>query len=561
MLAKNKFILKIIGVMITCFSLTSCDFITDFINDIIFKDYIVKYKYSEVNINGDLISVSKGSVNQFTFNIEDRGIIFNKKNNGVIDNITFEADSSDAYIYFSDVPLGFDESYQLSSGNNVINPIGEWMYFVIQSETENLTLTDLNIEYNGTKNDINVNLPSINIKTKGGEFVTSSNNYVDCYVSTSGLGEEFNQLSGKIRIRGNSTAKRPKKPYRIKLDEKAPLFGYESAKNWALLADFMDASRIHNYAGLKFSKLAREDNEFSNTPLYVNLTLNGKYQGQYLFTEHIDETSTRLNIKKSKLWETDFNEIPLYLERDYSDVGDKTKFENVDYIYIYEDVYNIKYPEPSDFYEEKSDGTIDEHNDKFEQFVEDLKGYLKNIEDTFARYDSDRSVFDEIDELVDVNSLASYTLVDQFINEVSHDSRSMKLYRPSGQKLKFGPNWDYDSTVLNIRYVGYYVPNVYEREIIPSTFIGEHWGRILFDDRDNGYPLFKHYWNNVLEDNKIVEYYNDVYEQNKIIARNKLTETEKWIDKNYCITFDNTRYTFEYLESQINYLSYFYALV
>jgi hypothetical protein len=58
----------------------------------------------------------------------------------------------------------------------------------------------------------------------------------------------------EIRGRGNSTWDMPKKPYRIKLDKKAPLLGMPENKNWVLLANYADKSLMRNELAFELSK-------------------------------------------------------------------------------------------------------------------------------------------------------------------------------------------------------------------------------------------------------------------------------------------------------------------
>ena len=561
---KNKTRLKaliltpILGCLV--FSISACDAI----HGILFADKIVKYNYETINVGSDVLSISKGKTqdNGQIVALEDRGILFNQQNNGIIKTISFNLESenySSSYIYFSNNPLGFDERYPLNYGENIFNPLKERTYFVIQSESENIHLSNINIEHSGELPDETVTLPQINILTDNYAPVTSKTTYVNCKITTSGLGEKVNSAPAKIRVRGNSTSLRPKKPYRIKLNEKAPLFGYESAKNWVLLADFMDASRLHNYAALTFAKLVKGDEEFVNKPIHVNVMLNGENQGIYLFTEHIDETANRLNIKVKNVYEKSFDELPFYLERDDSDLTSKTGVESDDdYFEIGDDIYNLKYPKRDDFEEELDDGTINYHEEEFNRYFESLKQYIADLEQLFLNYKKDRSLYSQVAEVVDTLSLARYSVIDQFVYETSHDHRSFKFYKPVGEKIKFGPNWDYDSTSFAIPYRGYYVPDPYSREFKGNTYINEHWGHNLLHDTVNGRPLFKSVWNSLTED-QLDNFYQQVLSESKTISFSMKKDIEKWIDNNYCIAFDNTRYVFDYLKTQIKYFTSYYA--
>lgn len=78
-------------------------------------------------------------------------------------------------------------------------------------------------------------LPIVSVNTNG--VVVESKDYVDMTLTLANVEEPLVEVGGAIRMRGNSTAKFPKKPYRIKLDQKHSFFGLDKAKSWVLLAD------------------------------------------------------------------------------------------------------------------------------------------------------------------------------------------------------------------------------------------------------------------------------------------------------------------------------------
>ena len=125
-------ILSLFGVFFV--SLTGCKTIDDALNGIIFNDRIVKYDYAEQSINGETISVSKGTINNKTFVLEERGIIFNKSSLGKITSISFNIKETDASakLYLGTTPLGFDDVYTLQSGHNTISSIKDRNCFLLQ---------------------------------------------------------------------------------------------------------------------------------------------------------------------------------------------------------------------------------------------------------------------------------------------------------------------------------------------------------------------------------------------------------------------------------------------
>ena len=89
--------------------------------------------------------------------------------------------------------------------------------------------------------------------------------------------------SGMLQIkgRGNSTWGEAKKPYRLNLYSKTPLLGMTAnQKNWAILANYLDASRMANAFAWELGQ--RMSGQVA-TPEYrtVEVVLNGAYLGLY----------------------------------------------------------------------------------------------------------------------------------------------------------------------------------------------------------------------------------------------------------------------------------------
>lgn len=98
-----------------------------------------------------------------------------------------------------------------------------------------------------------------------------------------------------IKGRGNSTWGMPKKPYNIKLDEKADLFGMGKNKKWSLIANYADPSLLRNC----LAYLAAENAGVPYTPKFtpVDVYINGEYMGAYILTTRVEVDKTRVNIQ------------------------------------------------------------------------------------------------------------------------------------------------------------------------------------------------------------------------------------------------------------------------
>lgn len=142
-------------------------------------------------------------------------------------------------------------------------------------------------------------IPKIYIDTENQAPILDKENYVRSTIKIEDPdklytdGTAFEGTAG-IRGRGNSTWGMPKKPYRIKLDEKAKLLGMSTDKDWALLANYADKTLLRNVTAFEISRIV--DMKWTPKSVSVELYLNGEYQGVYCLTEHVKVSSERLDI-------------------------------------------------------------------------------------------------------------------------------------------------------------------------------------------------------------------------------------------------------------------------
>lgn len=98
----------------------------------------------------------------------------------------------------------------------------------------------------------------------------------------------------QIKLRGNSTANRPKIPFKIKFDEKVDLFDMGKSKHWVLLANDIDHTHMRNKLLNDFSGALGTETYMEST--WVDLYYNDVYMGIYQLCEHIRVGNTRIDI-------------------------------------------------------------------------------------------------------------------------------------------------------------------------------------------------------------------------------------------------------------------------
>ncbi|MBD5226467.1 MAG: hypothetical protein HDS67_00185 [Bacteroidales bacterium] len=215
-------------------------------------------------------------------------------------------------IYFNNDSIQWVRSYMLND------------YPTLEFETSNLTGEDGSILYDHFKISSSTSEPSdvdiddlenigvghhvlrLHIDTdKAMNDITSKSKYEHGRLSVeSDFGSEnIVNIPMNIRGRGNTSWRWPKKPYRLKFDYKVSLPGLRPAKNFVLLANYIDDTLLRNSVAFEAGRLLGMPFNFSSIP--VDVYFNGIYKGAYQLTEKIAIGNQLVDIDKYKgiLWE------------------------------------------------------------------------------------------------------------------------------------------------------------------------------------------------------------------------------------------------------------------
>lgn len=141
-------------------------------------------------------------------------------------------------------------------------------------------------------------VPVLRIRTEFSAPVVSKDEYLNATYTLEDKDGTYGpkSLSGNLQIRGrgNSTWGNPKKPYKLKLEEKTELLGMPGNKDWALMANYSDKSLLRNRTAMKLSEICG----MSWTPKMVSVEvyLNSEYLGVYDLCEHKEVAKNKVNI-------------------------------------------------------------------------------------------------------------------------------------------------------------------------------------------------------------------------------------------------------------------------
>lgn len=265
-------------------------------------------------------------------------------------------------------------------------------------------------------------IPEIYITTENNTSITSNVDYVSATLTVvaNGLPQiiPLVDIELGIRLRGNSTLYMPKQSYKIKFDDKQRFLSTYREKDWILLANHVDQTLLRDY--LAFAMATRLRMGFTPSYRFVDVYINGEYQGNYLLTDQIEVTNDRVDIEENV---SDINtgylieyDIGLY----------RIGLENTDENYFLID--NIPFVIKSPQYED--DHYSASHKIYIENYMNNVINTLKNQED----YSS----------LIDESTFIDWFIVSEIFKNVDSGYSSVYFYKDKDGPLKMGPVWDFD---------------------------------------------------------------------------------------------------------------------
>ncbi len=297
------------------------------------------------------------------------------------------------------------------------------------------------------------NLPIIEIDIEGNAMPISKQDYVNCSFKLYNTGnEEYNfevemadnyggENSVGIRLRGNSTRRGRKRPYRIKFDEKKSILGLQKNKSWVLLADYFDQSHVKNYATFVLAD-SFDNLGFTPTGNHVALIINGEFKGLYLLCEQVDENKGRTNVKEDFDVTAD-DEYPFLIEMDELAWQEgETGVDN----FLVKDInkyVEIKYPESD---ERQRTESSDKVYDYIYEYVNAVFTTLKTKQPVTVSFRDNPAI---LEDLVDIDSAVDYYLINEIMLNYDNAKKSIYLNKTKDGKMKFGPIWDFDQGMQN----------------------------------------------------------------------------------------------------------------
>lgn len=234
-------------------------------------------------------------------------------------------------------------------------------------------------------------------------------------------GSEDYSGTTNIRGRGNSTWAYPKKPYALKLDEKAEILGMPKHKRWVLLANWMDRTLMRNRVAFQIA--LSTGMAWNPHGEFVDVVLNGKHIGNYYLCEHIKVDKNRVNIAE--------------LEEDATEGEGITGGFIMELDKYFDEVYKFKSSVRNLPYMFKDPDEVNE-----QQFAY-MQNYVNAMEASI--YNDEELAAGKFMEYLDMDSFIDWW----FVHELAENSepghpKSTYMYKDKSDKIYAGPAWDFD---------------------------------------------------------------------------------------------------------------------
>ena len=336
--------------------------------------------------------------------------------------------------------------------------------------------------------------------------------YKDCKITVideTGV-KSLSKIPGQVKVRGNWTTSYPKKPLRIKFDEKQSLLGLNegnSFKNWNLIAAFKERSLLRDITGYTLGKLIAGENYYASDFKLVEVYVNGEYLGVYVLAEQQEVKKNRIDIDDAK--RNPSTQTGYLIEFDgYAYTEDP---QNVFYLHHGNETDKKLVDKNGELVKEIQSGyTIKNDLNNIEQrdFIRD---YMQKLWDdcyNAVYYRKDRKgnaicdVKEFVSQKIDIQSLVNTYILNEIVcdPDLYLTSFFMNIDFANNKKLTFEAPWDFDSTMglkkheaneqgLFTSVVGYDVN--YERVGFANPWM------VIFANEDWFNQMVKEKWNSI----------------------------------------------------------------
>lgn len=294
-------------------------------------------------------------------------------------------------------------------------------------------------------------VPRIVIDTKQHREVLDRENDVDANIQIYGSSAIITDvLPAIIRGRGNTSWEgSDKKSYKIEFDEKISLLGMPENQDWALISNFDDNTLMKNYIVYKLSEAIGMP--YSPRSAFVEVYINGEYQGLYTLTETVKVGKKRVDI----------------LQNEYSYLVEVDQRYRKDEQVITTDMdIPFRIHSPKDISQSSQDRLL--------KHLNDFEHYLAHM---------DSSIDNHVEDWIDIDSYIKHYWIQELTkNPDGGFFTSVFFTWEEDDVIKMGPVWDFDLSMGG-----------HANKKVSSTdglhIRGAYWNEFLFKDKNFGWHV------------------------------------------------------------------------
>lgn len=218
----------------------------------------------------------------------------------------------------------------------------------------------------------------------------------------------------EVKGRGNATWGWDKKPYQIEFNRSENMLGMGKSRKWYLLANYKDDTNLRTDIGFLLEEML--DMEYRMRGGFVELYIDGDYNGLYYLTTPVEISKNSVNLKDSL-------GVLMELDNVYGNNEDHYETKNGDFFTV-KDVVN---------------------KDKKDEAVVDFLDSYNRLEEAIEEKD-----YNKIMELANVESFAKYYLLSEFTVNPDAYWTSFYFYKDGVRDIiHMGPGWDFDMALAN----------------------------------------------------------------------------------------------------------------
>lgn len=219
-----------------------------------------------------------------------------------------------------------------------------------------------------------------------------------------------------LKGRGNSSWDAEKKPYSLLFDKDVSMLGMKEQKKWALITNGADNSFLRDKIAYTLAEEA--GCRFTPQAEYVNVYVNGSFQGIYLLTQRISEKNGCLK------WDDNEQNFLFEIDERYAEENDWFMTENYGIVYSSNKPVNVR--------------QISEMEARFERMLEVFEG--KSI--------PEEQYMENCKQYIDVPSWVKQYMIGEFFVNVDLDYASQYFFSEGENPVLYaGPIWDYDNSM------------------------------------------------------------------------------------------------------------------